>query len=143
LKYSRKPGEKYKLVIDANVIISSIFGGYPEKVIEIAIFHETFAPFILKKELHKFVEKVEHKQDFPYLKEFFDYILNKIKLINVENVENISRDRADDFYIAVAIQEKVDFLITGDKDILSCSNTHKWHFKIVSPKEFIDIISKS
>lgn len=143
MKYSGKSSGKYKLVIDANVIISAIFGGYPEKVIQISISNEIFAPHILKKELEKFVEKVGSSKEFPRLKEFFNYILNHIKLATIEKVEKISRDRSDDFYIAAAVQEKVDFLISGDKDLLSCSNIRKWSFKIVSPKEFIDIIRKS
>lgn len=143
MRYSKKLSGKYKLVIDANVIISAIFGGYPEKVIQIAISHEIFAPLILKKELERFIEKVESKKKFPHLKVFFDYFLNHIKLTTIEKVEKISRDKTDDLYIAAAIQEEADFLISGDKDLLSCSNIRKWSFKIVSPKEFIDIIRKS
>jgi len=130
-------------VIDANVIISAVFGGYPEEVIQIAISHEIFAPLILKKELERFTKKVESKKKFPHLKEFFNYLLNYIKLVNVEKIERISRDRSDDFYIAAAVQGKVDFLISGDKDLLSCKDIHKWSFKILSPKEFIDLIRKS
>jgi len=143
LKYLEKSSRKYKLVIDANVIISAVFGGYPEKVIQISISHEIFAPHILKRELEKFIEKVESSKEFPRLKEFFNYILNHIKLVIIDRAEKISRDRSDDFYIAAAINEKVDFLISGDKDLLSCSNIHKLSFKIVSPKEFIDVIRKS
>jgi len=143
LRYLKKSSGKYKLVIDANVIISAIFGGYPEKVIQISISHEIFAPLILKKELDRFIEKVGCKKESLHLKEFFDYLLNHIKLVTVEKVEKVSRDKTDDLYIAATIQEKVDFLITGDKDLLSCSNIHKWSFKILSPKESIDIIRKS
>jgi putative PIN family toxin of toxin-antitoxin system len=143
LKYSKKLSKKYKLVIDANIIISAIFGGYPEKALEIAISHEVFAPIILEKELNKFIEKVRKKKEFPNLRLFFNYILNHINLVTVEKLENITRDKTDDFYIAVAIQEEVDFLITGDKDLLSCKDIRKWSFKILSPKEFIEVIRNS
>lgn len=140
MKYSKKLSKKYKLIIDANVIISAIFGGYPEKVIQITISHETVAPSSLEKELDRFIEKINNGQNFPHLRVFFDYILSHIKLVNVRNVEEISRDKTDDFYIAVAIQENVDFIISGDKDLLSCKDIRNWPFKILSPREFIEII---
>ena len=140
MKYSKKLNRKYKLVIDANVIISAVFGGYPEKVIQFATSHKIFAPVSLEKELDKFIENVKYRQEFPHLRVFFDFILNHIKLVTVKNVEKISKDNTDDFYIAAAIQKNVDFLVTGDKDLLSCKDIRKWPFKILSPREFIEII---
>ena len=55
MKYSKKLNREYKLIIDANVIISAVFGGYPEKAIQVAISHETFAPTSLKKDLDRFI----------------------------------------------------------------------------------------
>jgi len=140
LKFSKKLSRKYKLVIDANVIISAVYGGYPEKVMQFATSHEIFAPVSLEKELDRFIESVKCRQEFPHLRVFFDYFLNHIKLITVKNVEKISRDKTDDFYIAAAIQENVDFLVTGDKDLLSCKDIRKWPLKILTPREFIEII---
>ncbi len=140
MKYSKKSNRKFKLVIDANIIISSIFGGYPEKALKIAVSHEAFAPAILKKELDGFIEKVKKKKEFPNLRLFFEYILNHINVVDVKKLENITRDKTDDFYISIAIQEKVDFLITGDKDLLACKNIRNWDFKILTPKEFTDTI---
>jgi putative PIN family toxin of toxin-antitoxin system len=143
LKYSKKLSRKYKIVIDAKIIISAIFGGYPEKALEIAICHEVFAPITLEKELNRFIEKARKKQEFPHLKEFFNYMLNHVRLITLKKIEQVSRDKSDDFYIAAAIQEGADFLITGDKDLLSCKDLGEWSFKILTPREFIETIRKS
>lgn len=140
MKSLKKPKKRYRIVIDANVIVSSIFGGYPAKVMEIAKSHILFAPTRLKKELETFLEKVRKRGDFTELINYFSYILHRIKFINIEDPKHVSRDRADDFYIAVALQENVDFLITGDKDILSCREIRNWSFKILTPKEFVEMI---
>jgi len=140
LKYSRRSKKKYRIVVDANVIVSSVFGGYPARMIGIATSHILFAPVRLEEELRGFLKKLKEKQDFADLENYFEYILHYINLISIENPEQISRDRADDFYMAVAVQEKVDFLITGDKDILSCKDMRDWSFKILTPKEFVEMI---
>jgi len=142
LKYLKRSKRKYRIVIDANVIISSIFGGYPAKVIEVSSSHKLFAPMRLKDELKGFLQKIEKRGDFTNLEDYFDYVLHLVKLVAVENPESISGDRTDDFYIAVALQKKVDFLITRDKDVLSCRSLRDWPFKILTPKEFVEIIEE-
>lgn len=139
MKSLKKPKKRYRIVIDANVIVSSIFGGYPARVIEIVSSHTLFAPTRLEKEVEVFLEKIKKRGDFIQLANYFNYILNRIKLIDIEDPECISRDRADDFYIAVALKENADFLITGDKDILSCREIRSWPFKILTPREFVEM----
>ena len=142
MRYSKKLKKKYKIVIDANVIISSIFGGYPEKTLEISMLQELFAPLRLKEELEGFLKRIRKRQDFPNLEAYFTYVLNHTNLVFIKDPERICRDRSDDFYIAVAIQKEVDFLVTGDKDILSCKDLREWPFKILTPKEFVELVGR-
>ncbi|MBC7319897.1 hypothetical protein H5T89_04570 [bacterium] len=136
MKYIKKPRKRYKIVIDANVIVSSIFGGYLARVIEIAKSHTLFAP----ARLESFLGKVKRRGDFSDLINYFNYILRRIKLITVKDTDRISSNRVDEFYIAVALQKSIDFLITGDKDILSCREMRDLPSKILTPKEFVEML---
>jgi len=139
LNYSKKQKKKYKVVIDANVIISSIFGGYPEESVRLALNNVCVAPKLLKKELDKFVNtlKRKNKGNFKNTSEFFRYILSHITLIEPRKIFNISKDKNDNHYISVAIQEKAEFLVSGDNDILSVKEKIKSTCRILSPKEFV------
>lgn len=89
MKSLKKPKKRYRIVIDANVITSSIFGGYPAKVMEIAKSHILFAPTRLKKGLETFLEKVRKRGDFTELVNYFSYILHFKILTPKEFVEMI------------------------------------------------------
>jgi len=121
------------------VIISSIFGGYPEESVRLALNNDCVAPKLLKKELNKFLEtlKKKSKGNFENTYKFFRYILSHITLIEPRKILNISEDKSDNYYISVAIQEKAEFLVSGDNDILSVKEKIKSTCRIVSPKEFV------
>ena len=57
-------------------------------------------------------------------------------LVNVEIEVHKCRDEKDNFLLALAIESKANYLITGDSDLLSLDNIEKT--KILSWTEFID-----
>ena len=54
----------------------------------------------------------------------------------------MSRDPADDMFIATAVASKAQFLITNDADLLDIADAdkRKLKFKIITPKEFLDYL---
>lgn len=83
LKYLKRSKRKYRIVIDANVIIFSIFGGYPAKVLETSSSHKLFAPIRLEDELKGFLQKIEKRGDFTNLEDYFKYMPHLVKLVAV------------------------------------------------------------
>jgi len=77
---------------------------------------------------------------FEYSDEEIGEVINFVKsnFINVGKhkklKEIISRDVDDDNVLAVAIFEKVDCIVTGDKDLLIVKNYK--NIKILSPRDF-------
>ena len=63
-----------------------------------------------------------------YLKEFC--ILSTYKKIT----DNICRDKNDNDIISLAVSNNVDYLITGDNDLLVLKKYNK--IKIISPRDF-------
>jgi len=58
-------------------------------------------------------------------------------LINVFSKVDICRDAKDNYLLSLAIDAKIDFLITGDKDLLSLQQIETT--KIINFKDFENI----
>ena len=73
------------------------------------------------------------------LEEFFKYDFNSIIILSDDNQslndEALIRDPMDQIIINTAIGNKMDLIITGDKDFLESGLTHPLP---VSPRDFLD-----
>ena len=130
---------KQRVVIDTNVLISgTLWGGKPGLVIEQYRqnkFIILISPFILA-ELANFLEEyhIKKKERETILNEFKN---KSIKIIPPKMV-NICRDKRDNQILDLCLAGKADFLITGDKDLLSLKKFGKT--KILKPKEFLKLL---
>jgi predicted nucleic acid-binding protein len=72
-------------------------------------------------------------------------MLTLSKPISISTPVVLSRDAKDDHYLSQCKEAKADFLITGDKDLLSISqedlNTNGISCRMVTPIEFLENIS--
>jgi putative PIN family toxin of toxin-antitoxin system len=114
-----------KVVIDANVIISAAYGGKPlEAVTQALEKHEVYLSESVRRELEQTFVKLSRKlsgEQISFIQEKIGEILAKAKCITVSASVVLSRDAADDHYLSLCKEAKADFLITGDKDLLSIS----------------------
>jgi len=138
-----------RIVIDANVIISAAFGGKPlEAVIRAFRDHEVYASDSIARELEtvslKLSKKIPHER-IPFIQEKLRNLMAFARCIPVSTKVALSRDPKDDHYLSLCKEEKADFLITGDKDLLSLSpetlQNHGISSRIVTPNSFLEIIS--
>lgn len=126
------------VVIDTNVFLSGLFfGGNPEKIlrlwqngeIEVLLSPELAAEIISK------TKKFNSEQKFL---EEWAYILNYgTTHVLVKETVSLCRDPKDNMLLALAKQGHADYLITGDKDLLSLKTLTPT--RILSPREFLDI----
>jgi predicted nucleic acid-binding protein len=67
------------------------------------------------------------------------------RCISVSAEVSLSRDAKDDHYLSLCREAKVDFLIKGDKDLLSLSpdvlQKHGILSRIATPNSFLEILS--
>ena len=114
-----------KVVIDANVIISATYGGKPlEAVTQALEKHEVYLSDSIRRELEQTFVKLSRKlsrEQIILIQEKIGEILAKANCITVSTSVALSRDAADDHYLGLCKEAKADFLITGDKDLLSIS----------------------
>jgi len=138
-----------KVVIDANVIISAAFGGKPLEVVVRALEdHEVYLSDTIERELQGVIlglsKKLSNEQTL-FLREKIQQLLSLAKHISISTHVVLSRDAKDDHYLSLCKEAKADFLITGDKDLLSISQEELWKngisCMIVTPQTFLESVS--
>ncbi|MGD0919505.1 MAG: putative toxin-antitoxin system toxin component, PIN family [Thermodesulfobacteriota bacterium] len=138
-----------KVVIDANVIISAAFGGKPlEAVVQALEDHEVYLSLTIEQELQEVISGLSKKlikEQILFIQEKFQQLLSLAKRISISTHVVLSRDAKDDHYLSLCKEARADFLITGDKDLLSISQEslkrNEISCLIVSPQDFLEKIS--
>jgi uncharacterized protein len=136
-----------KVVIDANVMISAAFGGKPLEAVSRALKeHDVFISASILQELEGALKRLSKKlsaEQIHYLQEKMGELLKVAHRIPVSTHLSLSRDPKDDHYLSLCKEARADFLITGDKDLLSI---HPEALKqngilcqIISPVSFLEI----
>ena len=112
-----------KVVIDANVMISAAFGGKPLEAVGRALKeHDVFVSTSILQELEGVLKRLSKKlsaEQIHYLQERVRQLLKVAHRIPVSTHLSLSRDAKDDHYLSLCKEAQADFLITGDKDLLS------------------------
>jgi putative PIN family toxin of toxin-antitoxin system len=138
-----------KVVIDANVIISAAFGGKPlEAVVRAFEDYAVFLSDTIEREIQGVISGLSKKlsnDQILFLREKIQQLLSLAKHISISTHVVLSRDAKDDHYLSLCKEAKADFLITGDKDLLSISQdklrANGISCKVVSPQEFLESLS--
>jgi putative PIN family toxin of toxin-antitoxin system len=138
-----------KVVIDGNVIISAAFGGKPlEAVVQALEDHEVYLSLTIEQELQEVISGLSKKlikEQILFIQEKFQQLLSLAKRISISTHVVLSRDAKDDHYLSLCKEARADFLITGDKDLLSISQEslkrNEISCLIVSPQDFLEKIS--
>ncbi len=110
------------VVIDANVIVSAMFGGTPRKAFLKAL--RTCDVYIspeIKLELSSLLDEIEDKLDRAKIRRLRSIVLNLLsaskEVVASKKIE-LSRDKKDNAYLNLCLRVRADFLLTGDKDLL-------------------------
>lgn len=130
-------GNKIKVVLDTNIIISAIgFGGKPRKILNLVLdkrIRAVTSPMLLAE-----FEDIIFKK-FPILVDGFGKInrqLRKnIKLISPEISLHVLKDEPDNRVLETAISGKCNFIVTGDKELLKLYKFQK--IRILTADEFL------
>jgi len=137
-----------KIVIDANIIISAAFGGNPLKAVVLALEnHEVYLSGAIEQELQGVISELSKKlskDQISFVQEKIYQLVGLSRYISVSSPVALSRDAKDDHYLTLCREAKADFLITGDKDLLSIFQEDLKKngilCKIVTPQIFLEPI---
>ena len=133
-----------RVVIDTNIWISYLIGGLLQGLDEKILSNEV--KVVVSEELLKELIEVSKRPKFnkiftvKRMKELLSLLDNYAIVVYPSEKVNICRDVKDNFLLDVGLEGKVDYLITGDEDLLALNPFRK--IKIVRPKEFEEILKK-
>ena len=136
-----------KVVIDANVMISAAFGGKPLEAVSRALKeHDVFISASILQELEGALKRLSKKlsaEQIHYLQEKVGELLKVAHRIPLSIHLSLSRDPKDDHYLSLCKEARADFLITGDKDLLSLHpealKQNGISCQIINPVSFLEI----
>ncbi len=135
-----------KVVIDANVIISAAFGGNPLRAVIRAMEEdEVYLSQAIERELTEVFSKLAKKlktEQITFLNERMRELMGLARQVPVSARVALSRDAKDDHYLSLCKEVEADFLVTGDKDLLSITpealKRNGIPCRILTPQEFME-----
>ncbi|MBM4276784.1 MAG: putative toxin-antitoxin system toxin component, PIN family [Deltaproteobacteria bacterium] len=138
-----------KVIVDANVIISAAFGGKPlEAVVRALESHEVYVSETIIRELIGVLPGLSKKlseEQLSFIHEKIQQLLTLATPVSLLTPVVLSRYPKDDHYLSLCKETGADFLVTGDKDLLSISQdqlkSNGISCKIVSPQDFLGYVS--
>ena len=131
-----------RVIIDTNLWISFLITNNLNILSELFLF-ERFQIIFSDELFNEFLDVARR----PKFKKYFDEksvqllienISEKLEFIEVASAITVCRDLKDNFILALSIDGNADYIVTGDKDLLSL-NGFKGK-KIITINEFIKII---
>jgi len=137
--------KKYKIVIDTNVIVSSLRSksGYSYKLLSV-IDDERIKVFISVPVILEYEDAIKReKSEIKFKKAEIDDFLDFICLIGEQRKIHYLwrpylKDRKDDMFLELAVESESDFIITFNKR--DFEGTENFKIKTITPKEFFKVI---
>ena len=132
-------GKPQRVLLDANVIVSAlVFGGKPGHIL--ALLLEKKFCVISSPILFAEIEDVINKK-FPLSSEdlrlFRKQTQKTFEIVNPKETISLLKDDSDNRVLEAAVEGKCQYIITGDKELLSLGKFKG--VKIVKVAEFLDI----
>ncbi len=132
-----------RVVFDTNVIISSLWGGYPRKVIDIWQ-GDRIAAITTLEILAEYMNVSKRFNLDPEVEEEFLLLFSdpqKTFFVKpASSVNIIGDDPADNKFLSGAVAGNAGYIISGDKHLLVLGQYKK--IKILTPKDFVLMNSK-
>lgn len=124
------------VVLDTNVIIPAVlFGGLPREILSLVSLGKikaVISPVLLAELFDILHKKFPDYQEIDQTLE--KRILGHFKIVNPEKQIKICRDLADNCVLEAGMEGEVDYIITGDQDLLILGKYKK--ILIIPPAKF-------
>ena len=145
IRFGGRPTEKKKkVVIDTGVLVSAfVFGGIPEKAVKKAFLEtEIFISPSLLKEYRDVPSALSAagRIDNVQLKTLISGIasfVSKATVVYPQKKLACCRDTEDNMLLECCLAARAEFLITGDKDLLSIGHL-PFEVKILTPRRYVE-----
>ena len=126
-----------RVVLDTNVVASGfVFGGHPETILlawalaKIEVFASPEILWEYEATLHKL-----SKKNPTDVQQWLLFLHDRLNLTAPNRQVVLCRDPDDDKFLSCAVSAKADFIISGDKDLLTLKTCEG--IPILKPAEFL------
>ena len=129
-----------RVVVDTNIFVSGIlYGGNAEAVLR--LFQSTRIEVVMSPDVLAEILITLQKFSVPQstLDELSDLMQSKAGKVNPKERIRLSRDPKDNMLLEAAVAGRADYLVTGDKDLLTLGSHGRT--LIVTPTAFLDIMT--
>jgi uncharacterized protein len=132
------------IVIDTNVLLSAVLSpngtarqalDKAYKAFKIAQSEETYQELnirIYKPKFDKYISDTD-RQDF------LNVVKKYSQFIEIKSQVNICRDPDDNKFLELIKDANAEFLITGDRDLLSLNTLAEYQNQIITPRDFLNL----
>lgn len=134
--------DKYKIIIDTNVLISGLRSSLGASFKLLSILNDQrIQLFLSNPVIFEYEEVLKRKHDFIHLdfKEIEAFIDDICAIASVKNIYFLWRpslsDPDDDLFVDLAVASNIDYIITFNTS--NFLNAKKMGIKIITPKEFL------
>ncbi len=135
-----------KIVVDTNIIVSALLKTLSNPALIISIILQGNCKLCLSEEIFTEFEEVLARHKFKHLdrlkvKELLSTLKkNSLWVVPKISVNDVAKEPSDNAFLECALEARADFLITGNIHHFPVEQFHQ--IRIVSPVEFLDIITK-
>ena len=134
-----------RIVLDANVLVSAAIAEGPphpivQKWLESGAYEVLLCPKILEEVSTVLTKRSRLRRwiDTSTAKQFIEAIGTLARMVDdPAEVQALTRDRDDDYLIGLARAHEVDFIVSGDRDLLDWEEQDP---PVVSPVEFESLL---
>jgi hypothetical protein len=127
-----------RVVVDTNIFISSFFGGYPRRIIDLWKTG-TITLCLTNAIIEEYVDVLHRMElDAQELGELLDVFKNQVNCCFTAHTISlkICEDRDDDKFIEAAVSLKANYIISGDRHLKAIAKFAD--ILILSPRDFIE-----
>jgi len=129
-----------RVVVDTNVFVSSFFGGYPKKVVDLwktGRIHLCLSRSIIEEYMTVLQRLgLQNTDELNQLLRVFASGHNNVFAAKVPTLNIVSDDPDDNRFIECAVALKAEAIVSGDRHLKSIGNY--MGIPIMTPKAFID-----
>ena len=137
-----------RVVVDTNVFVSgAINTGTPHSIVQNwlrgAAFEAVICPRLLTEITTVLLDRPNMRRwiDLDAANRYVDAVRERAVLVaDPGEVSPLTRDRADDYLIALAREHGADLIVSGDKDLLEWSEQRP---PVIAPAAFLEMLETS
>ncbi len=131
-----------KVVIDTNIWVSFLIGKLLSKLIDV-LFNEKIEIITSETQINELIETISKPKIQKYISildinRLFLLFDTKTIIVEPKQKHRFCRDPKDDFLLDIALESSAEYIVTGDKDLLTMNPFGK--IKIITYKEFENIL---